>query len=128
MTADIHQQNRKRIGPFREALYNYGQYGQSFLVAAMQDIFAPHCAIHLAFPFEDMDGPGELYDKAYLPLIEALPDLERRDYIVMAGPAATGNWVDLAAPATDMPTSMPIHGTVWKWTKSAALVYAPRPT
>lgn len=122
MTADMHQQNRKRIGRFREALYNCGQCGQSSLVAAMQDIFAPHCTIHLAFPFEDMDGPTELFDKAYLPLIEALPDLERRDYIVMAGPAATGNWVGCAGyytgvfehrwldiPPTQRPAALRFH-------------------
>ena len=32
-----------------------------------------------------MTGPDALYDRAFAPLLQALPDLERRDWIVMAG-------------------------------------------
>ena len=32
-----------------------------------------------------MIGPEALYDGAYRALVHAIPDLERRDYIVMAG-------------------------------------------
>ena len=39
-------------------------------------------------------GHRPLYDKAYGPLARAVPDLERRDYIVMAGPTEHGDdWV-----------------------------------
>jgi hypothetical protein len=43
--------------------------------------------VHLANPFEDLDGPGALLDQAFFPLAEAIPDLERRDTIVIAGSA-----------------------------------------
>ena len=50
--------------------------------------------IQLAYPFETLDGPAALHKQAYLPLQAAIPDLERRDTIVMAGPTANGdNWV-----------------------------------
>jgi predicted ester cyclase len=57
---------------------------------------APDCQIHLAYPLEDLKGPEALYQKAYHPLIGAIPDLERRDFIVMAGRSETGNWIGCA--------------------------------
>jgi predicted ester cyclase len=47
--------------------------------------FRPDAEVHLAFPFEDLDGPAGLFDTAYVALQEASPDVERRDLIVMAG-------------------------------------------
>ena len=50
--------------------------------------------IRLAHPFETLDGPEHFLEAALLPLREAVPDLERRDTIVIAGadPAGAG-WV-----------------------------------
>ena len=93
MGRDIHQDNKQIVGRFRESLYNCEE---AELIATLEDVFTTDCPIHLAFPFEDLDGPAELYEKAYRPLIGSLPDLERRDFIVMAGPAATGDWVGCA--------------------------------
>jgi predicted ester cyclase len=59
-------------------------------------VFAPDCAIHLAFPFEDLNGPDDLFEQAYKPLLTAIPDLERRDYILMAGQSDEHNWVGCA--------------------------------
>lgn len=62
--------------------------------AALRQVFHPHAQIHLATPFEDMSGSDAFFEQALLPLFEALPDLERRDTIVMAGPTAQGvHWV-----------------------------------
>lgn len=52
---------------------------------ALQALFATEATIHLCHPFGDLSGPHALYDKAYGPLLKALPDLERRDWILMAG-------------------------------------------
>jgi predicted ester cyclase len=50
--------------------------------------------VRLAHPFEDLDGAAGLYARAYEPLHGALPDLERRDTIVIAGESPGGaNWV-----------------------------------
>ena len=41
--------------------------------------------VHLSHPFETLDGPDGLLNDALLPLQKAIPDLERRDNLVMAG-------------------------------------------
>lgn len=93
MTIDIHRQNKQLIGKFRAALYDCDE---TVLQSQLREVFAPNCEIHLAFPFEDLDGVDELFERAYKPLIAAIPDLERRDFIVMAGCANEQNWVGCA--------------------------------
>lgn len=93
MTVDTHQGNKQLIGKFRTALYNCEA---AALKGQLREIFAPDCEIHLAFPFEDLDGPDGLFERAYRPLLAAIPDLERRDFIVMAGRANEDNWVGCA--------------------------------
>ena len=94
MTLDIHQQNKQLIGKLRAALYDCDA---AALRGQLHEVFAADCKIHLATPFEDLDGPGALYDLAYQPLLTAIPDLERRDFIVMAGRANDGaDWVGCA--------------------------------
>ena len=44
----------------------------------LNEIFATDCVIHLASSFEDLDGPAELVERAYLHLIEAIADFGRR--------------------------------------------------
>jgi predicted ester cyclase len=90
MTIDIHTHNKQFIGKFRAALYDCDPSG---LEGQLREVFAPDCDIHLAFPFEDLDGPDALFDQVYTPLLQAIPDLERRDFIVMAGEANGDNWI-----------------------------------
>ena len=94
---NIHRQNKQLIQPLREALYNVEPRN---LKLVLGEVFAPDAEIHLAFPFEDIDGPGALFDEVYAPLLEAIPDVERRDIIVMAGagedPDLPGDWVGCA--------------------------------
>lgn len=62
--------------------------------ATLLAAFHPDAVVHLAAPFEDLDGAKGLYDLAYAPLYQAIPDLERRDTIVIAGPSPQGvDWV-----------------------------------
>jgi predicted ester cyclase len=89
----IHDQNKTVVKTFKTALYDCQP---SKLLSQLESVFTPDCPIHLAYPFDDLAGPGELYQRAYQPLISAIPDLERRDFIMMAGPADTGNWVGCA--------------------------------
>ncbi|MDX1417246.1 MAG: hypothetical protein R3293_23770 [Candidatus Promineifilaceae bacterium] len=99
----------------RHALYDCHA---ATLKGQLDGIFAGDCAIHLAFPFEDMDGPGELFHGVYRPLLTAVPDLERRDYIVIAGESNGRNWVGCGGYYTGVferpwldipPTQHPIH-------------------
>jgi predicted ester cyclase len=93
ITSNVHQLNKRLIGKFRSALYNCEA---AALRHQLHNVFAPDCEIHLAFPFEDLSGPEGLFEQAYKPLLAAVPDLERRDFIVMAGPVEEGNWVGCA--------------------------------
>lgn len=75
-------------------------------------VCAADAVFRLAFPFETVAGVDPYYEAAYAPLLRAVPDLERRDYIVMAGPTdADKDWVGcagyytgtFAAPWLDIP-------------------------
>ncbi|PTX55532.1 putative ester cyclase [Litoreibacter ponti] len=62
--------------------------------AALDAAFAPDAVIHLCHPFGDLTGPALLYDHAFEPLFGAIPDLERRDWIVIEGETAQGGrWI-----------------------------------
>ncbi|TCL08795.1 SnoaL-like polyketide cyclase [Shimia isoporae] len=94
--------------------------------AALLALFAPDAKIRMGHPFQDVAGPQDLWERVYTPLIDAIPDLERRDFIVMAGPRwgqdKSGNWVGLGGnfvgtlsaswlgiPATGRPVFMRYH-------------------
>lgn len=90
MTMSIHNQNKERIGVFRRALYDVDA---SRLGGRLRAIFAPDCLAQLAHPLETLAGVDGLVEQAYAPLLSAVPDLERRDFIVMAGESNGGDWV-----------------------------------
>ncbi len=88
---DIHNDNKAVIAALREALYNYVP---DTVQRALHQAFTADATVHMAYPFETMVGPEALYQTAYRPLQHSIPDLERRDTIVMAGPTRHGdNWV-----------------------------------
>ena len=117
---DIHSNNKAALKPFREALYNFDA---NVLKDQMKILFSPLAKIHLCHPLGDLEGPDAFYREAILPLSEAIPDLERRDTIVMAGPTDEGkNWLGccgyytgtfkapwLNIPATGHMVSMRFH-------------------
>ena len=82
MHVDIHDRNKALIRPLREALYDYAPEA---VRAALGRVFHREAEVHLATPFEDLDGAEGLYGEAFAPLHAAFPDLERRDTIVIAG-------------------------------------------
>lgn len=88
MTASIHGTNKDRINILRAALYDSEP---TQLLRQLNEAFAVYCVTRLASPFEDLDRPAELLERAYLPPIQAVPDLERRDVFVMAG-HSPGQW------------------------------------
>jgi hypothetical protein len=90
VTYDIHTRNKQLIGKLRAALYDCDA---AALESQLNEVLAPDCQVHLAFPFEDLDGPAGLFEVAYQPLLQAAPDLERRDFIVIAGADRGANWV-----------------------------------
>jgi len=74
---------------FRAALYDCDA---SKLQAQLGELFAPDSKIHLAHPLGSMTGPDELFAVGYGPLLEAIPDLERRDFIVV-GDGGKAGWI-----------------------------------
>lgn len=95
--------------PVREAL---ASFDSSTVNAAMHEVFVPDATIHMCHPFGDLDGPEAWLQSCYLQLAEAMPDLERRDLILVAGETpdgdhwagSMGNYVGtFTAPFLDIP-------------------------
>jgi predicted ester cyclase len=89
MTAAEHL--KTALAPLRRALATADAAGlRQTLTAA----FAQDARLHLCHPFGDLTGPDALHDRAFAPLLAAMPDLERRDMIVLAGTTPEGqDWV-----------------------------------
>ena len=63
------------------------------LTAAISTLFAPTAEVKLCHPFGTGQGPQSLLT-AFSPLLSAMPDLERRDMIVIAGTSPEGqDWI-----------------------------------
>lgn len=91
MNTDIHTHHKELLKPLREALYDFDC---ERVKALLQQLMHPDAIVHMPFPFGDLVGPEQLYETCYAPLIKAMPDLERRDYIVMGGNSGDdNNWV-----------------------------------
>jgi predicted ester cyclase len=83
--------NKQALEPLRKCLYNYDS---NAVQAALDAVFHKETRVQLAYPFEDLDGADGLFKEALEPLYKAIPDLERRDTIVAAGPTEQGaDWV-----------------------------------
>ncbi len=82
---------RATLDPLRRAMADFDAAGVRH---ALDAIIAPDAVVHLAHPLGDLVGPDGFWDGALGPLFAAIPDLERRDWIVMAGTDADGaSWV-----------------------------------
>ncbi|RVT85709.1 polyketide cyclase [Rhodobacteraceae bacterium CCMM004] len=90
MTAgeDDHDACRDALGPLRAALYD-GTADDSR--AALGALLAPDAVGRFFHPVETVAGAEAIHAAVWAPLHAALPDLERRDHIVMAGPEAGGD-------------------------------------
>ena len=70
------------------------EFAEAPVRAALGKVFAADSTLKLCHPFGALSGPEALYDTAYAPLLAAMPDLERRDMIVMAGTTPEGqDWI-----------------------------------
>ncbi len=85
-----HAQAKELINPWRKALYELkGDNAKKALRAIASDAL-----FHMCAPFGDFEDSDDFYDAVFAPLIEAVPDIERRDYILMAGVDEHGSdWV-----------------------------------
>ena len=101
--------NRNCLARLRAAQYDWDE---ATLLAALEEGAEAEAVFRLAFPFGDMHGPRTFHDQALAKLKAAWPDLERRDWIVIAGEDQHGaEWVGCAghfigtftAPFLDIP-------------------------
>lgn len=88
---DRHTRHKALVAPLRAAMYDFEE---ASVRAALRALLAPDALARWCFPFGDSTGSDELYNRVFAPLRKAIPDLERRDTIVMAGPTPEGaEWV-----------------------------------
>ncbi len=82
------------------------------LRAALGALLSPAATVRTCHPFGDVAGPEALFTNCYSPLLEAMPDLERRDMIVVSGTTPDGqDWIGcmgnymgtFVAPFLDIP-------------------------
>ena len=79
------------IKPFQSAMMDVEETATR---KAMCDLFAPDAELHMCHPFGDLMGPDALWNTCIEPLHAAMPDLERRDMIVLAGTTPEGrDWI-----------------------------------
>ena len=107
--SDVHTAHKALLAPLRAAMYDFDL---AAVRAALEAVCADDVVFRLAYPFETIAGVGTYVDTVYALLLRAIPDLERRDHIVMAGPTPEGaHWVGcggcytgtFAAPWLDIP-------------------------
>ena len=106
---DIHSANKALMTPLQHAMKDFAEPA---VRAAMDELIADDTSIHMAYPFGELAGPAQFYDACYAPLLTAMPDLERRDWIVIGGVTEHGgSWIGCAghyfgtfvAPWLDIP-------------------------
>ena len=89
-----HLKNKLAMTSLRTAMRDFSE---KKVRRELEALATSDAVFHMCHPFGDMTGPHEFYDGVFRGLLAAWPDLERRDYIVMAGPDdAQGNWVGCA--------------------------------
>ena len=84
---------KEAVRGYREALYHRASGAKE----AVEACFLPGAEAKLCFPFETLEGGRALWAEALGPFSKAWPDLERRDYIEIAGHDGEGAlWVGCA--------------------------------
>ena len=83
-------ESKARFSDFRAALYDSDARQLS---AELQAMCSADCDIVLAHPLGRVSGPDALFNVGYAPLLHAIPDLERRDYIVIGAVDGGAHWI-----------------------------------
>lgn len=89
--SDIHTANKSVLAPLRAAMFDFEE---DAVLTELGRLVAPDAVIHMPVPLGDFEGPRAFHKGCFKPLFDAMPDLERRDWIVMAGLTEHGDsWV-----------------------------------
>lgn len=89
----IHKKNREVIDRLNSAMYDFES---EKVKTQLDEIFTADAVIQLAYPFETLSGVSALWSEVYRSLNNAIPDLEKRTYITMAGSSNDADWVGCA--------------------------------
>ena len=89
----LHTNHKALLKPLRQALYNFDRVS---VLNEFNYVLASDAVVKLSYPFEKLHGAQTFFETAYQPLNNAIPDLERRETIVMAGDSEDGShWVGM---------------------------------
>jgi len=88
---DRHTHHKALLAPLRAAQYNFSERSYR---TALKELCVPDAVFRMAHPLGEIEGTEAFFKRAIAPLVKAWPDVERRDYIVMAGTDGDGqDWV-----------------------------------
>jgi len=91
---DIHSRHKQLVSAAHAHLYDFDEVALRRSFAAL---FLDRAHIRMCSPFGDLDGSESFIDTCYMPLGKAMPDLERRTWILVAGLTEHGGyWVGSA--------------------------------
>ncbi|WP_416831534.1 MAG: ester cyclase [Erythrobacter sp.] len=100
---------KRLFAPFESSAQTFDSSGTREKIEAL---FGPSAEVKMCCPFGTLSGPSAFFDTCYSPLLQAMPDLERRDMIVLAGSTPEGQeWIGcmgnymgtFVAPFLDIP-------------------------
>ena len=90
----VHAANKRASAALRAAMHNFEL---ETVKSRLGRLFRQNARIHLAHPFETLRNHDAFFGQALSPLFAAIPDLERRESIAIAGRSLIGNnWVGFA--------------------------------
>ena len=79
---------------FRDYQIASQTFNKETIKQSLAKYFSNDTVINFCHPFGTFNGLDDLLSKCFMPLIESIPDLERRDMIVMAGTTPEGkDWI-----------------------------------
>ena len=82
---------KRLFKPIRQSQYDFDE---PKVKAQLLKLFSDNTVCHLSHPFGDVIGPENFYTKCLAPLFHSMPDLERRDHIVISGVTDQGDhWI-----------------------------------
>ena len=91
--SSVHQHNKSAIKALSKTLYDFDEQA---IRHTLLKLLRADAVCHFSHPLGDVPG-NELFDEVFAPLATALPDVERRDVICLAGPDQHGaEWVGCA--------------------------------
>tara|TARA_B100000965_G_scaffold309069_1_gene268222 strand:+ start:3277 stop:4353 length:1077 start_codon:yes stop_codon:yes gene_type:complete len=86
-----HIRLKELFRPLRESM---ADFSEGNVRRSIHALFTSDTTIRMCHPFGDLNGPDNFFENVYKPLILSIPDLERRDLIILAGTTPEGqDWI-----------------------------------